>query len=147
MRYLSPFRIAAYLLSAIFLGHTGGGMLAQRSLGTASDGVFTAMKAVHFNFNGADATWYGFWFGFGLTISVYVLFSVIVAWQLDKVAPERWPSFSAIAWTFAASQLANAILSWRYFFVGPAVLSLLAAALIAVGAYQKGRRLRRLQHA
>ena len=48
---------------------------------------------------------------------------------------------------FAASQLANAILSWRYFFLGPAILSLFAAALIAVGAYRKGRTLRRLQHA
>src|SRR5262245_43204297 len=102
MRYLSPFRIAAYLLGAIFLGHTGGAMIAQRSFGIASDAVFTAMKAVHFNFNGSDATWYGFWFGFGVTISVYLVFSVILCWQLDKVPPERWPSVSLIAWAFAA---------------------------------------------
>jgi hypothetical protein len=143
MRYLTPFRIAAYLLAVLFLGHTGGGMLAQKSLGPASDAVFATMKAVHFNFNGTDATWYGFWFGFGLTVSAYVLFSVFVAWQLDKVAPDRWSSVSAIAWAFAATQFANAILSWKYFFLAPTLFSLGAAGLIAYGAYRKERLRRR----
>lgn len=145
MKYFTPFRIAAYLLAVLFLGHTGGGMLAQKSLGPASDVVFAAMKAVHFNFNGADASWYGFWFGFGLTVSVYVLFSVVVAWQLDKVAPDRWSSVSTIAWMFAATQLANAVLSWKYFFLGPTLFSLGAAALIAVGAFRKEQLRRHAQ--
>jgi hypothetical protein len=145
MRYLTPFRIAAYLLAILFLGHTGGGMLAQKSLGPASDAVFAAMKLVHFNFNGADASWYGFWFGFGLTVSAYALFSVVVAWQLDKVAPDRWSSVSTIAWTFAATQLVNAILSWKYFFLGPTLFSLGAAVLIALGTYRKERLRRRTQ--
>jgi len=145
MRFLTPFRIAAYLLAVLFLGHTGGGMLAQKSLGSASDAVFATMKAVHFTFNGADATWYGFWFGFGLTVSVYTLFSAVVAWQLDKVTPDRWSSVSAIAWTLAAAQLASAVLSWKYFFVAPTLFSLGAALLIALGAYRKGRLRRHAQ--
>ena len=144
MKYFTPFRLAAYLLSVLFLGHTGGGMLAQKSLGPAADAVFAAMKAVHFNFNGSDASWYGFWFGFGLTVSVYVLFSVIAAWQLDKVEPDRWGAVSAIAWALAAAQLANAILSWKYFFIGPTLFSLGAAVLMAVGAYRKDQLRRRL---
>jgi hypothetical protein len=44
-------------------------MLSQKSLGPESDAVFSSMKAVHFNFNGASCTWYGFWFGFGLMAS------------------------------------------------------------------------------
>jgi hypothetical protein len=143
MKYLTPFRIAAYLLAVLFLGHTGGGMLAQKSLGPASDAVFATMKAVHFSFNGADATWYGFWFGFGLTVSAYVLFSVIVAWQLDKIGPDRWSSVSTIAWVFAATQFANAILSWKYFFLAPTLFSLGAAVLIALGAFKKERLRRR----
>jgi len=137
MKYLSPFRIASYLLLVTFLGHTEGAMLAQRSLGPASDTVFASMKAVHFNFNGADATWYGFWFGFGLTISVLLLFSAVLAWQLDKVSPEHWPSVAVIAWAFAASQFASAILAWKYFFLGPAILSLAVAVLLTVGTLQK----------
>jgi hypothetical protein len=145
MRYLTPFRIAAYLLALLFLGHTGGGMLSQKSMGLPSDAVFTAMKTVHFNFNGADATWYGFWFGFGLTVSAYTLFSAIVAWQLDKIAPDRWSSVSTIAWVFAATHFANAILSWKYFFLAPTLFSLGAAALIALGAYRNDQLRRRMQ--
>src|SRR5262245_4308687 len=75
---LRPFRIATYLLVIFCALHTGGGMLAQKSLGPAADTVFAAMKAVHFDFNGSDCTWYGFWFGFGLTASVFLLFSAAV---------------------------------------------------------------------
>jgi len=137
MKYLSPFRIASYLLLVTFLGHTFGAMVAQRSFGPASDTVFASMKTVHFNFNGADATWYGFWFGFGLTISVLLLFSAILAWQLDKVAPAHWPSVAVIAWAFAATQFVSAILSWKYFFLGPAILSLAVAVLLTVGILQR----------
>jgi hypothetical protein len=137
MKYLSPFRIAAYLLVVFFLGHTGGGMLAQQNMGVAADVVFTSMKVVHFHFNGADATWYGFWFGFGIMVSVFVLFSAVLAWQLDKIRPEQWPSVAVIAWAFVASQLATAILSWKYFFLGPAILGLAVAVLLAVGTWRK----------
>jgi hypothetical protein len=47
------------------------------------------MKVIEFNFNGATCTWYGFWFGFGLTASIFFLFSTIIAWQLDNVPPEQ----------------------------------------------------------
>jgi hypothetical protein len=137
MRYLSPFRIASYLLLFIFVGHTGGAMIAQRSRGAASDAVFALMKSVHFDFNGADATWYGFWFGFGLTISVYLLFSAVLAWQLDKIEPEQWPAVQVIAWAFIASQFASAILSFEYFFLGPALASALITALLIVGTLRK----------
>jgi hypothetical protein len=40
MKYLSPFRVASYLLVVFFAGHTAGGMLAQKSLGPDADAVF-----------------------------------------------------------------------------------------------------------
>lgn len=137
MRYLSPFRLASYLLVLFCVGHTAGGMLGQKSFGPASDAVFAAMKSVHFDFNGADSTWYGFWFGFGITISAYIVFSAVVAWQLDRVPPEHWAHVSAIAWALAAMQLTSALLSFKYFFLGPALLGLVITALLAFGAVKK----------
>src|SRR4029453_6686834 len=102
-----------------FVGHTAGGMLAQKSLGPAADTVFAAMKVVHFDFNGSDFTWYGFWFGVGLTVSVFLLFSAVVAWQLDKVDRAQWPAVSVIAWALVVSHVASTVLSFKYFFVGP----------------------------
>ncbi len=139
MKYLTPYKLATYLLVLFFAGHTGGGMLAQKSLGPASDAVFEAMKSVHFDFNGADSTWYGFWFGFGLFCSVFLLLSAVLAWQLDKVSKAAWPELSLVAWAFAASHVAGAILSWKYFFAGPGTFGTLIALLLGVGAFRKQR--------
>jgi len=139
VKYLSPYKIAVYLLALFFAGHTLGGMISQKSMGASSDAVFDSMKAVHFDFNGADSTWYGFWFGFGLLASVFLLFSVVVTWQLDKVGKENWHAVSTIAWAFAASHLATAVLSWAYFFAGPGVVSTLVTLLLGVGALRKQR--------
>jgi hypothetical protein len=141
MKYLSPYRIAAYLLVLFCAGHTAGGMLSQQSFGPESDAVFASMKAVHFSLNGASVTWYGFWFGFGLMVSVFLLFSALVAWQLDKVEPANWPAVAVIAWTLVASHVCNAVLSWTYFFAGPGVLATVIAVLLGAGAWRKGRTL------
>jgi hypothetical protein len=139
VRYLSLYRIATYLLVLFCVLHTAGGMLAQKSLGPDSDAVFSSMKAVHFNFNGADCTWYGFWFAFGLTASVFLLFSAAVSWTLASVTREHWASAAPIAWALFASHAFHAFLSWRYFFAGPGVFSTVITALLGVGAFRKSR--------
>jgi hypothetical protein len=137
MKFLSPYRLASYVLVLFCAGHTGGGMLAQKSLGPESDGVFNAMKTVHVNFNGADCTWYGFWFAFGLTVSAFLLLGAITAWQLDKVPPESWGVVSVIAWALVVSLAFNTVLSWKYFFTGPGLFSTAATVLLAIGAWRK----------
>jgi hypothetical protein len=139
MKYLTPYRIATYLLVLFFLGHTAGGMLAQKSLGPESDAVFAAMKSVRFVFNGATCTWYGFWFGFGLTVSAFLLLSAVISWQLDRVAPASWPVVSVMAWALFASHVCNTVLAWAYFFAGPGVFGTAISLLMAVGAVQKQR--------
>ncbi len=125
-------RIAAGLLFIFCVMHTAGGMLAQKSLGPASDVVFASMKAVHFDFNGADSTWYGFWFGFGLMASAFLLFSAVAAWQLDRLPP-------VVAWSLVAAQAFNAFISWRYFFAGPGAFATVVAALLAYSALKPSR--------
>ena len=140
MKSITAFRSASVLLFIFCLMHTGGGMLAQKSLGPASDAVFDAMKSVHFDFNGADSTWYGFWFGFGLTASIFLLLSSIVAWQFERVPDERWPSLQVISWAFVLAHFANTVLAWKYFFAGPGVFGILITLLLAVGTLRKSRR-------
>ncbi len=131
MKYFTVYRIAAYLLVLFCVGHTAGGMRSHKSLGSAADAVFASMKAVHFNFNGGDCTYYGFWFAFGLMVSVFLLFSAVVAWSLDRV------NVPLIAWALFVSHVANAVLSWAYFFAGPGVLSTVIAALFGIGALRR----------
>jgi hypothetical protein len=140
MRNITAFRSASVLLFIFCLMHTGGGMLAQKSLGPASDVVFDSMKSVHFSFNGADSTWYGFWFGFGLTASIFLLLSAIVAWEFERIPNELWPSLQVIAWAFVLGHVANTVLAWKYFFAGPGVFGILISVLLAVGTARKSRR-------
>jgi hypothetical protein len=137
MKNFTLYRIAACLLVLFFAGHTGGGMLAQKSVGVAGDTVFVAMKEVHFDFNGSSCTWYGFWFGFGLMVSAFLILSAVIAWKLDAIGPQVWPAVSTIAWMLVASQAFNAILAWRYFFVGPGVLATTITALLGVATWRK----------
>ena len=139
MKRVTPWRVASALLVVFCVMHTAGGMLAQKSLGPDADAVFAAMKRVHFTFNDSDATFYGFWFGFGLTASVFLLFSAVVAWQLDRVPPEEWSQVSVVAWALIASHVANTILAWQYFFAGPGVFGIVITALLVAGALQKAR--------
>ena len=140
MKNITAFRSASVLLFIFCVMHTAGGMLAQKSLGPASDVVFESMKSVHFDFNGADSTWYGFWFGFGLTASIFLLLSAVVAWQFERVPKELWPSLQIIAWAFVLSHVANTVLAWKYFFAGPGVFGILISLLLAVGTLRKSRR-------
>jgi phosphatidylserine synthase len=139
MKYLSPFRLASYFLVLFFAGHTAGGMLGPKSHGPDADAVFASMKAVHFTFKGSTTSWYGVWFAFGLLVSVFLLFSAIAAWQLDKVNPTNWPSVSVIAWALVASHACNAVLSWTYFFAAPGIFATIVTILLAAGAWLKQR--------
>jgi hypothetical protein len=139
MKNITAFRSASVLLFIFCVMHTAGGMLAQKSLGPASDAVFDAMKRTHFDFNGADSTWYGFWFGFGLTTSIFLLLSAIVAWELERIPSELWPGLKVIAWAFVCSHVANTVLAWKYFFAGPGVFGVLISLLLAVGTARKSR--------
>lgn len=142
MKVVTPFRVASVLLVIFCVMHTAGGMLAQKSLGPASDTVFDAMKRVHFTFNGSDSTWYGFWFGFGLTASIFLLLSAVIAWQLESVPAELWPRLRVIAWALVAAQVGNTVLAWKYFFAGPGTFGVLISVLLAVGIVRKTRPVR-----
>ena len=137
MKLVTPFRAASVLLVVFSVVHTAGGMLAQKSLGFASDAVFEAMKRVHFTFNGSDCTWYGFWFGFGLTATLFLLLSAVLAWQLESVPAELWPRVRVIAGALVAGQVANTVLSWKYFFAGPGVFGILISLLLVAGMVRK----------
>lgn len=134
---MKPFKIAAALLLVYCLMHTVGGMLVQDSMGADSDAVFASMKSVHFSFNGSDSTWYGFWFGFGLMVSAFLLMSGVIAWKLDGVTAEAWPQVSFVAWSLCAAHAVAMVLGWKYFFAGPGVFGLLITALLAWGAVRK----------
>jgi len=97
------------------------------------------MKSTHFEFNGADCTWYGFWFGFGLTVSAFLVLVAVTALVLDLVTPEVWPQVQPLAWALVAAMAFNGVMAWRYFFLGPTVFSVVIVALLVAGTIRKAR--------
>lgn len=143
MKFFTPFRVAGALAILFCAGHTVGGMLAQSSLGASADEVFDLMKSTHFHFNGADCTWFGFWFGFGLMVSIFLLVVAWAAFVLDRVSTNAWSQVAPIAWGLVVAMVLNGVIALRYFFAGPAILSALIVMFLAVGSVRKGRALAR----
>jgi hypothetical protein len=137
MKYLSPYRLASYLLVLFCLGHTAGGMISQQSVGPAGDAVFAQMKAVRFELNGSTCTYYGFWFGFGLTVSAFLILSAVATWTLAAVPAEAWRYVRPIAWVLFLSHAFNTVLAWKYFFAMPGVFSTVITVLMGVEAVRR----------
>jgi hypothetical protein len=116
------YRIAALVLLLFAAGHTFG-FLSFRPSSAEGVAVFDAMSSVHFEFNGGNYSYAGFYTGFGLMVTAYMLFSAFLAWHLGTVAASEPQSIRALAWVFAALQLACLVLSVLYFFIVPALFS------------------------
>src|SRR5438552_18678236 len=85
MKAIWLYRTAAVLLILFAAGHTFGflNFKAPTAEGVA---VFDAMNHVRFTARGATYSYGDFYRGFGLYISVYLLFSAFLAWHLGSQA-------------------------------------------------------------
>ncbi|HYL04899.1 MAG TPA: hypothetical protein VE075_02605, partial [Thermoanaerobaculia bacterium] len=77
----------------------------------------------------------GFYVGFGLYVTVYLLFSAFLAWYLGDLAVRDPQAIGALGWAFFAVQVASFALSWIYFSAAPALFSGLVAALTGWAAF------------
>ena len=87
-----------------------------------------------------DRTYWDFFFGFGLFVTVLMLFACIVAWQLASLPSHTLANMRVGAWGFAACFAAVACLSWRYFFIFPLVFSIAIFLCLAAAAWLSGGR-------
>ena len=126
MSYLILYRISAGLLALGCLGHTLGGMLRTSrrgpQAGPQADEVLAAMKSVHFNWRGADSTWYAFWMGNGLGVSALLL----IATHQQVTLPIAWATFVSLA--------SLAALGFKYFPARIGAVFAVIALLTGIGA-------------
>ncbi len=97
------------------------------------------MRAIHFDAQGFDRTYYDFYVGFGLFVSVLLLFAGLVAWQLGGLSREILRSMPILTWGMALCFGCVTILSWNYFFVVPVVFSAVITLCLLLGAWLVGR--------
>jgi hypothetical protein len=128
------YRIASGLLVVFAASHTSG-LLTFNASTPEVRGVREAMDNVHFQFMGANCSFGGFYIGFGLLFTAYLLFSAFLAWHLGGLARKNPQAIGALGWSFFAVQAASLALSWTYFFIAPVAISALVAVCLGWAAW------------
>jgi hypothetical protein len=124
------YRIAAVLLILFAAGHTVGFLKFKPP---TADGVAVrdAMNQVHFQVRGRDYTYGGFYTGFGLFNSAFLVFAALLAWHLGNLAASSPQAIGAVGWWLCLVMAASLALCWAYF-------NMIAVAFSAVLAFDLG---------
>jgi hypothetical protein len=129
------YRIGAALIVLLDLGHTSGYPWSDPAWGVD----LHAIQSSHFNVLGSSRTYWQFYVGFGLSVSVFLLLPAITAWQLGNASAQD-PQRRITAWVLVLSFAAITLLNCMFFFIIPIVLSaaitlcLITATLLASSA-------------
>ncbi|MGO9519391.1 MAG: LIC_13387 family protein [Candidatus Korobacteraceae bacterium] len=115
------YRIASILLVLFAVGHTLGFRKIDASWGV--DSLVASMRTIHFDAQGFSRTYWDFYTGFGLFVTVFMLFAAYLAWQLSALPAQTLRGMRGITWAFALCFVAVTVLSWTYFFIAPVVFS------------------------
>src|SRR5260370_28636628 len=130
------YRISSALFVLFAFGHTIGFRRLDPRWG--ADSVVGGMKSVRFLVQGLDRSYWDFYVGFGLFVSVFLVFAAILTWRFGSLPPAQLSAMSVERWAFAASFVVIAVLTWRYFFAVPGVFSTLIALGLVAAAWMGG---------
>ncbi|MDQ6888152.1 MAG: hypothetical protein M3068_12825 [Gemmatimonadota bacterium] len=131
------YRIASGLLLLFAIGHTLGFRRVEPRWGL--DSIIASLRSTRFDVQGFSRTYWDFYTGFGLFVTVLLLFAAALAWQLGDIPTDVLKRMPIITWALAASFVAVTLLSWRYFFIAPLVFSGAIAVVLLVSAWAAGK--------
>ncbi len=127
------YRIASILLLLFAAGHTLGFRKIDPKWGV--DSLVESMRTVHFDAQGFSRSYWDFYTGFGLFVTVFFLFAAFLAWQLGGLPAQTLAGMRGIAWAFALCFVAVTVLSWGYFFVAPVIFSCVVTICLVAAAW------------
>ncbi len=122
-------RIAAVLTFIHAVLHTVGGVFGGAAPGVQQATV-AVMKANEFPALGVMRSYWDFYRGMGLAVSVFLTAEAIVFWQLGSLAKTDALRLRPVLVTFLFGYLALAVVSYRYFFAGPVITEILIAGCL-----------------
>src|SRR2546423_793383 len=130
------YRVAAALLLLFAVGHTSGFPWSDPKWGVD----IGPMRSAHFYIMGFSRTYWDFYVGFGLFVSVLVLLAAVLAWQLGGLPSESLRLMRGTGWTFALCFASITVLAWRYFFIIPIVFSILITICLTMAVWLSTRQ-------
>lgn len=122
-------RIAAVLTFIHAVLHTIGGVFGKVGPGPESIAV-AAMQANEFLVMGNMRSFWAFYRGLGLTVTILLTAEAVLFWQLGSLAKSDARKLRPILATFLVAYAVLAVNSNMYFFFGPVITEILIAACL-----------------
>ena len=138
MKPANLLRIASVLTFIHAILHTVGGVFGPIQPGPASIAA-AAMKANAFPAFGHVRTFWEFYRGMGLAVSIFLTAEAFVFWQLAALATTRAKDLRPVLATFTVAYVAMAVNSYSYFFTVPVIVELIIAACLVAAIVTAGR--------
>jgi len=130
-------RIASIITLLFSAGHTMGGMESWSPQGDTA--VLRTMKSFRFDAMGVSRTYWDFYLGFGLFISVFLLLQAVLLWQLAAIAKADPVRVRPLIASFFLASVACALPAWKFIFAAPVIFSLAITACLGL-AFLTSRR-------
>ena len=102
--------------------------------------VLKAMKSFRFDAEGVTRTYFDFYLGFGLILSVYLFLQAVLLWQLAALAKTETLRLRPLIVSFFMASVVSAGLSWKFIFAVPAVSFVVIAAGLGFAFFAASRR-------
>jgi hypothetical protein len=126
------YRIASGLLLLFAIGHTMGFRRVDPRWGV--DSLISALRSTQFEVQGLRRTYWDFYVGFGLFVTVLLLFATLLTWQLGGLSQDTLKGMPLVTWGLFACFAAVTFLSWRYFFIAPVIFSAVITLCLGLAA-------------
>ena len=124
-------RVAAILTLIHAVLHTIGGVFGKAEPGPASVAM-EAMKANRFVLMGHMRSFWEFYRGMGMAVTILLTAEAIVFWQLGSLARMDAQRLRPAVGTFMVAYAVLAVNSYTYFFFGPVIVEILIAACLGL---------------
>ncbi len=133
-------RVASILTLIHAVLHTIGGVLGKPKNGAPEIAVIETMKAHQFLVMGSQRTYWDFFFGYGLILSVYLLMQAVLLWQLGEIVKKEPQLIRPLLATFILAFTGSAIIAGLYFFAAPVITEAIIAISVAAAYVTAGAK-------
>ncbi len=133
-------RVAAGLVLFQAIGHTIGAVLIAPEPGSAESSVRSTMDAFRFSVAGIERSYLDAYLGSGWTITVMLLASTVLLWQLARLVVDAPRAARPLILTLAVAFGGTAVVGAAYFVLPPIVLSAAITACLCAAAFRPPAR-------
>jgi hypothetical protein len=133
-------RTLAVLLALFAAGHTLGTAAPHVTRGPQEAALFDAMQSFRFPIMGFERTYWDFYRGFALTISVLMFALMVMAWQIGAISKRIGRAALPLVITLQLACVGLLVVGWFFFFGAPIVFSAGAVVLSTIAAITTARQ-------